>query len=181
MADLAIRLSSRVARTQLDQKCDGLSKDCSPQTGARTPRRPPRPAARRKSRLDSRRLWPTRALLAGGLTASRVHRAPPGARGVRVSTRPLWSATAARLLCGAVATRVRAATSRPFPRQRAPAATAAMDAPSGARHLRARGHPSAPSCGARAPTAPWARFSAWLECVCVVTFDLELGQALEVS
>uniref|UniRef100_A0AAY4DV41 UDENN domain-containing protein n=1 Tax=Denticeps clupeoides TaxID=299321 RepID=A0AAY4DV41_9TELE len=26
---------------------------------------------------------------------------------------------------------------------------------------------------------PWARFSAWLECVCVVTFDLELGQALE--
>uniref|UniRef100_A0AAY4DV31 UDENN domain-containing protein n=1 Tax=Denticeps clupeoides TaxID=299321 RepID=A0AAY4DV31_9TELE len=28
---------------------------------------------------------------------------------------------------------------------------------------------------------PWARFSAWLECVCVVTFDLELGQALEVS
>lgn len=27
---------------------------------------------------------------------------------------------------------------------------------------------------------PWARFSAWLECVCVVTFDLELGQAIEV-
>jgi len=26
----------------------------------------------------------------------------------------------------------------------------------------------------------WARFSSWLECVCVVTFDLELGQALEV-
>ncbi|XP_049740711.1 protein DENND6B isoform X2 [Elephas maximus indicus] len=33
---------------------------------------------------------------------------------------------------------------------------------------------------APAPTPPWARFSAWLECVCVVTFDLELGQALEL-
>ncbi|KAM9389101.1 protein DENND6B [Phaethornis superciliosus] len=34
-----------------------------------------------------------------------------------------------------------------------------------------------------APSAsplPWARFSAWLECVCVVTFDLELGQAMEL-
>jgi len=28
---------------------------------------------------------------------------------------------------------------------------------------------------------PWSRFSAWLECVCVVTFDLELGQAIEVT
>ncbi|KAK3526248.1 hypothetical protein QTP70_020392 [Hemibagrus guttatus] len=28
-------------------------------------------------------------------------------------------------------------------------------------------------------SVPWARFSAWLECVCVVTFDLELGQAIE--
>uniref|UniRef100_A0A3Q0RC01 DENN/MADD domain containing 6B n=1 Tax=Amphilophus citrinellus TaxID=61819 RepID=A0A3Q0RC01_AMPCI len=27
---------------------------------------------------------------------------------------------------------------------------------------------------------PWPRFSSWLECACVVTFDLELGQALEV-
>ncbi|XP_062850558.1 protein DENND6B [Trichomycterus rosablanca] len=27
---------------------------------------------------------------------------------------------------------------------------------------------------------PLARFSAWLECVCVVTFDLELGQAIEL-
>ncbi|XP_043944503.1 protein DENND6B [Protopterus annectens] len=27
---------------------------------------------------------------------------------------------------------------------------------------------------------PWARFSSWLECVCVVTFDLELGQAMEL-
>ncbi|XP_041713387.1 protein DENND6B isoform X1 [Coregonus clupeaformis] len=26
---------------------------------------------------------------------------------------------------------------------------------------------------------PWAGFSSWLECVCVVTFDLELGQAIE--
>uniref|UniRef100_A0A8C6HRP7 DENN domain containing 6B n=1 Tax=Mus spicilegus TaxID=10103 RepID=A0A8C6HRP7_MUSSI len=33
---------------------------------------------------------------------------------------------------------------------------------------------------ARTTEMPWARFSAWLECVCVVTFDLELGQALEL-
>ncbi|XP_035003739.1 protein DENND6B isoform X2 [Hippoglossus stenolepis] len=26
----------------------------------------------------------------------------------------------------------------------------------------------------------WSRFSCWLECVCVVTFDLELGQAVEL-
>lgn len=31
-----------------------------------------------------------------------------------------------------------------------------------------------------ASRCPWARFSSWLECVCVVTFDLELGQAIEV-
>uniref|UniRef100_A0AAR2LDB7 UDENN domain-containing protein n=1 Tax=Pygocentrus nattereri TaxID=42514 RepID=A0AAR2LDB7_PYGNA len=37
------------------------------------------------------------------------------------------------------------------------------------------------SGGASAEEAcvPWSRFSAWLECVCVVTFDLELGQAIE--
>lgn len=28
---------------------------------------------------------------------------------------------------------------------------------------------------------PWDKFQQWLHCVCVVTFDLELGQALEVS
>lgn len=28
--------------------------------------------------------------------------------------------------------------------------------------------------------SPWSRFHCWLECVCVVTFDLELGQAIEV-
>jgi hypothetical protein len=28
---------------------------------------------------------------------------------------------------------------------------------------------------------PWDRFSSWIHCICVVTFDLELGQALEVS
>uniref|UniRef100_A0A914ZGA7 UDENN domain-containing protein n=1 Tax=Parascaris univalens TaxID=6257 RepID=A0A914ZGA7_PARUN len=27
---------------------------------------------------------------------------------------------------------------------------------------------------------PWERFGRWLHCICVVTFDLELGQALEV-
>ncbi|KAG7215117.1 hypothetical protein INR49_022765 [Caranx melampygus] len=28
--------------------------------------------------------------------------------------------------------------------------------------------------------SPWSRFASWLECVCVVTFDLELGQAIEL-
>ncbi|XP_041610704.1 protein DENND6B isoform X5 [Vulpes lagopus] len=55
-----------------------------------------------------------------------------------------------------------------------------MDALSGAEPRRARGRLGAASPGARAAGAPWARFSAWLECVCVVTFDLELGQALEL-
>ncbi|XP_017904462.1 PREDICTED: protein DENND6B isoform X4 [Capra hircus] len=50
----------------------------------------------------------------------------------------------------------------------------------GAGPQRARGRLGAPSSGMRAPGTPWARFSAWLECVCVVTFDLELGQALEL-
>ncbi|MFH4984338.1 hypothetical protein AB6A40_011047 [Gnathostoma spinigerum] len=27
---------------------------------------------------------------------------------------------------------------------------------------------------------PWERFGRWIHCICVVTFDLELGQALEV-
>ncbi|XP_014892085.1 protein DENND6A-like, partial [Poecilia latipinna] len=27
---------------------------------------------------------------------------------------------------------------------------------------------------------PWDRFSSWLHCICVVGFDLELGQAVEV-
>ncbi|XP_031319398.1 protein DENND6B isoform X8 [Camelus dromedarius] len=56
-----------------------------------------------------------------------------------------------------------------------------MDAGPGAAPHPARGRPGAPSSATRAPGAPWARFSAWLECVCVVTFDLELGQALEKS
>lgn len=33
----------------------------------------------------------------------------------------------------------------------------------------------------QAPLLPWDRFSAWLHCICVVGFDLELGQAVEVS
>ncbi|XP_012504221.1 PREDICTED: protein DENND6B isoform X2 [Propithecus coquereli] len=60
-----------------------------------------------------------------------------------------------------------------------------MDAPSGAGPRRARGRlsaagPTASGPAAGEPAAAWARFSAWLECVCVVTFDLELGQALEL-
>ncbi|GCB74124.1 hypothetical protein scyTo_0003211 [Scyliorhinus torazame] len=35
-------------------------------------------------------------------------------------------------------------------------------------------------CSGSGPALPWDRFSAWLECVCVVTFDLELGQAIEL-
>lgn len=35
--------------------------------------------------------------------------------------------------------------------------------------------------GPKSPTIlPWDRFSNWLHCACVVTFDLELGQAMEV-
>ncbi|XP_004610831.1 protein DENND6B isoform X5 [Sorex araneus] len=55
-----------------------------------------------------------------------------------------------------------------------------MDVPSGAETLRARSRAGTAPSGAPDPAAPWARFSAWLECVCVVTFDLELGQALEL-
>ena len=28
---------------------------------------------------------------------------------------------------------------------------------------------------------PWDRFQNWLHCLCIVTFDLELGQAMEVK
>ena len=28
---------------------------------------------------------------------------------------------------------------------------------------------------------PWDLFKNWLYCICVVTFDLELGQAMEVG
>ncbi|XP_070594566.1 protein DENND6A [Erythrolamprus reginae] len=37
-----------------------------------------------------------------------------------------------------------------------------------------------PSPSLPPPVLPWDRFSAWLHCVCVVGFDLELGQAVEV-
>ncbi|KAG3290670.1 DENN domain containing 6B, transcript variant X1 [Ictidomys tridecemlineatus] len=60
-----------------------------------------------------------------------------------------------------------------------------MEARAGAGPRRAGGvlgaaGPSSANRATRTPAAPWARFSAWLECVCVVTFDLELGQALEL-
>ncbi|XP_063998385.1 protein DENND6B [Pogoniulus pusillus] len=51
---------------------------------------------------------------------------------------------------------------------------------------RAEPRPRRPEPAAAAAAAssssllPWARFSAWLDCVCVVTFDLELGQAMEL-
>ena len=31
-----------------------------------------------------------------------------------------------------------------------------------------------------AAVLPWDRFENWVHCFCVVTFDLELGQAMEV-
>ena len=31
------------------------------------------------------------------------------------------------------------------------------------------------------PILPWDRFRRWVTCFCVVTFDIELGQALEVG
>lgn len=49
---------------------------------------------------------------------------------------------------------------------------------------RLAGSPEAPEervPGGYLSLLPWDRFSAWLHCVCVVGFDLELGQAVEVS
>lgn len=43
------------------------------------------------------------------------------------------------------------------------------------------GEDSSPSPSLPPPVLPWDRFSAWLHCVCVVGFDLELGQAVEVG
>uniref|UniRef100_A0A671UCY6 DENN/MADD domain containing 6B n=1 Tax=Sparus aurata TaxID=8175 RepID=A0A671UCY6_SPAAU len=43
-----------------------------------------------------------------------------------------------------------------------------------------RSRSSDPAADGGASRCPWARFSSWLECVCVVTFDLELGQAIEL-
>nr|XP_028603077.1 protein DENND6B isoform X3 [Podarcis muralis] len=55
-----------------------------------------------------------------------------------------------------------------------------MEAPGGLEALRRRRRLSS-SPGAGSPSAlPWGRLSAWLECVCAVTFDLELGQAVEL-
>ncbi|XP_042367650.1 protein DENND6B isoform X3 [Plectropomus leopardus] len=36
------------------------------------------------------------------------------------------------------------------------------------------------SAGPEEAGGRWSRFSSWLECACVVTFDLELGQAIEL-
>lgn len=61
------------------------------------------------------------------------------------------------------------------------AAVSVMDSLSSAGPRPPRDRLGVRSSGSRAAATPWARFSAWLECVCVVTFDLELGQAMEVS
>lgn len=39
------------------------------------------------------------------------------------------------------------------------------------------GHPATPC---ESTSSDWERASEWLTAICVVTFDLELGQALEV-
>lgn len=28
---------------------------------------------------------------------------------------------------------------------------------------------------------PWDRFSAWIHCICIVNFDTEIGQSIEVN
>ncbi|XP_046682839.1 protein DENND6B isoform X2 [Homalodisca vitripennis] len=35
-------------------------------------------------------------------------------------------------------------------------------------------------CKSQNKPTPWERFSNWIHCICIVTFDLELGQAIEV-
>uniref|UniRef100_H9GCM9 UDENN domain-containing protein n=1 Tax=Anolis carolinensis TaxID=28377 RepID=H9GCM9_ANOCA len=58
-----------------------------------------------------------------------------------------------------------------------------MEPPSGARVPRSPSPPAEPP--SRAPPSPsaqpWARLSAWLECACAVTFDLELGRPSSVT
>ncbi|KAL5014632.1 hypothetical protein ScPMuIL_008902 [Solemya velum] len=48
-------------------------------------------------------------------------------------------------------------------------------------HIGGGSTPNSPTDGPKSPTVlPWDRFSNWLHCACVVTFDLELGQAMEM-
>lgn len=37
-----------------------------------------------------------------------------------------------------------------------------------------------PSPSLEGPILPWDRFKRWITCFCVVTFDIEVGQAIEV-
>ncbi|XP_075455369.1 protein DENND6B isoform X3 [Ascaphus truei] len=46
--------------------------------------------------------------------------------------------------------------------------------------MEAPGSPPGGVGGSPGSRRPWDIFSAWLQCVCVVTFDLELGQAMEL-
>nr|XP_060632286.1 protein DENND6B-like isoform X2 [Anolis sagrei ordinatus] len=58
-----------------------------------------------------------------------------------------------------------------------------MEPPSGALPSRSPSSPPPPpreEAAPSSPSPPWARLSAWLECACAVTFDLELGQAIEL-
>ncbi|XP_066472713.1 protein DENND6A isoform X2 [Tiliqua scincoides] len=54
------------------------------------------------------------------------------------------------------------------------------DGEGGSARLRELEEPGEHAPGRCLPLLPWDRFSAWLHCVCVVGFDLELGQAVEV-
>lgn len=49
--------------------------------------------------------------------------------------------------------------------------------PSAADHNK---NPSAPASAPSVVDGKWQRFAEWIHCVCIVTFDLELGQAMEV-
>ncbi|XP_060044838.1 protein DENND6B isoform X2 [Erinaceus europaeus] len=161
-------LVEREARNEkFDHKADRQQK------AACTQPRPPGSSAATTGSLAAQ------ALLVGGLRTSRLRCALPAARGAQ----PQHGSSGPRqpLECSA-ACRLPAPWQPPgrFLGNALPAPAAAMEAPSGDEPRQARDRLGAPFSGTRDPAAPWARFSAWLECVCVVTFDLELGQALEL-
>ena len=41
--------------------------------------------------------------------------------------------------------------------------------------------PNSDSIHSRDASLPWDLFQNWIYCICIVTFDLELGQAMEVG
>lgn len=86
------------------------------------------------------------------------------------------AATAAAAAAAATAT-----TSSPPPPTTVPAARSANN---NAAAVAVAAAPTPPAhrrdAAAAVAAAKWRRFADWLHCVCVVTFDLELGQAMEL-